>query len=113
MTKRVGGLQDIEKQREIVQAAVVHPERCMAFLRPGRLVTVRVGDQDWGTGVIVAVSVFKLPGGKPGAANQPAAASYLVDTLLQCAPGSAPGELSPPRNPHKTQEWILLCLCSL
>ena len=75
-----------------MQDAILRPERCMAFLRPGRLITVHAGEQDWGTGIIVAVS--RHPGGKPagGTANGSSAGNYMVDVLLECAPGCAPGE---------------------
>lgn len=86
-------MQEVERHRQAMQAAVVQPQRCMAFLKPGRLVRVRVGALDWGVGVIVAVS--RQPGGHgakgAGAQGFNAASMYIVDTLLECAPGLAAG----------------------
>lgn len=67
-------------------AALVTPERCLHFLRPGRLVRVREGDVDWGWGVVVAAMYAGGGGAKGGGGSQAGAAEgYVVDTLLVCA----------------------------
>ena len=35
--------------------ALLRPDRCLHFLRPGRLVAVREGPLDWGWGIVLAL----------------------------------------------------------
>lgn len=49
-----------------------------------------MGAVDWGTGVVVAMSRRSPQKGVPPA-SQSAAAAYIVDVLLECEPGLAPG----------------------
>ncbi|EIE19880.1 HUA enhancer 2 [Coccomyxa subellipsoidea C-169] len=46
---------EIEGAERVLTPALLRPERCMHFLRPGRLVRVREGPYDWGWGIVVAV----------------------------------------------------------
>jgi hypothetical protein len=61
----IGG-QDIEEMERILAPALLRPERCMHFLRPGRLVHVREGPFDWGWGIVVAVHQTPRPKPKVG-----------------------------------------------
>ncbi|KXZ46677.1 hypothetical protein GPECTOR_41g641 [Gonium pectorale] len=73
-----------------LQALLCRPRHCLPFLRPGRLVRVSAGGQDWGTGVVVAVSRRPdAPPPGPGGEDDPEA--YLVDCILSLDPASLPG----------------------
>ena len=40
---------------EALLPALLRPDHCLHFLRPGRLVAVREGPLDWGWGIVLAV----------------------------------------------------------
>lgn len=67
---------------------IVNPGVSLPFLKAGRMIRVRDGDADWGWGVVV--NVVKVDGAEDGNVS-----SFVVDTLLQCAPGAAEGRLVP------------------
>ena len=97
-------MQEIAEKEAIILAEMLRPERCLQFLRPGRLIRVRDGQVDWGWGVLVSVvratpkaALGVLP--PPRDAALPAkedpdahAEAYVLDTLLICAKGSGQGE---------------------
>lgn len=43
-------------QQKRILGLMLSPEKCLHFLRPGRLVKVREGRNNWGWGVVVSVS---------------------------------------------------------
>ncbi|KAG0627922.1 hypothetical protein M758_2G238400 [Ceratodon purpureus] len=76
----------LEKQ---MMAEVLRPERVLLFLKPGRLVKIRDGGDEWGWGVVVNVVKKATPNSgtaSPAVASAPAS-SYIVDVLLYCASG--------------------------
>ncbi|XP_002963518.2 DExH-box ATP-dependent RNA helicase DExH10 [Selaginella moellendorffii] len=79
-------LAELERQ---LMSEIIRPDRIIVFLQPGRLVKVRDGADDWGWGVVINVVKKPTPGGPLPSTivAAPRAASYLVDTLLLCAPG--------------------------
>jgi ATP-dependent RNA helicase DOB1 len=82
------GIAECEKEMLV---HIVEPARALSFLKPGRMIRVRDGDTDWGWGVVVNVVNVGTDGGG-GAGN---VSSYVVDALLQCAPGATEGRLAP------------------
>eukprot|EP00252_Welwitschia_mirabilis_P018829 TRINITY_DN4218_c0_g1_i1.p1 TRINITY_DN4218_c0_g1~~TRINITY_DN4218_c0_g1_i1.p1 ORF type:complete len:993 (+),score=171.89 TRINITY_DN4218_c0_g1_i1:142-3120(+) len=76
----------LEKQ---IMTEITRPERILLFLVPGRLVKIREGTTDWGWGVVV--NVVKKPPSRPSTLPSvimsSRSTSYIVDTLLTCAPG--------------------------
>ncbi|XP_024386921.1 DExH-box ATP-dependent RNA helicase DExH10 [Physcomitrium patens] len=79
-------LAQLEKK---MMAEVLRPERVLLFMKPGRLVKIRDGSDEWGWGVVV--HVVKKPTSNQGTissalATDPAS-SYIVDILLHCASG--------------------------
>ena len=48
-------LQDISGQQRILLPYMMQPDRSLHLLRPGRLVRVREGPNDWGWGIVLAV----------------------------------------------------------
>ena len=84
-----------ECEREML-THMTDPARALTFLVPGRMIRVKDGDTDWGWGAVV--NVVNVGGGGGGGGNGGGtndASSYIVDTLLQCAPGAAEGRLAP------------------
>jgi ATP-dependent RNA helicase DOB1 len=83
----------VKKQADRAQVtvlrAMLQPERCVHFLRTGRIVRVAHGDTDWGYGVVV--SVQRLDGSAPPSAPE----SYIVDTLLCCGTHGPNGQPAP------------------
>ncbi len=76
----------MKKLQATLAASMLRPDRCLHFLRPGRIVRVQDGSVDWGWGVVVSVLRTGAAGKQQGAGH--AASAYVVDTLLCCAPGS-------------------------
>ncbi|KAL7411383.1 antiviral helicase [Mrakia frigida] len=107
----VGEYHDRKKQlQELGQDfrdIITHPTYSLPFLQPGRLVTIKHNDLDFGWGVVVNFSKRQAPKGK-GAPPIPEDASpqsqYIVDVLLACATGST---VSKDRNSSPTN--ILPC----
>ncbi|KAK2080062.1 hypothetical protein QBZ16_002458 [Prototheca wickerhamii] len=92
------GTERLEALDAALAAEIRRPERCLHFLRPGRLVRVRQGATDWGWGVVV--SVLRVDRGMrregeaaPGAGD---ASAYQMDVLLCCA-GARDGQPVPAR----------------
>ncbi|PRW61094.1 superkiller viralicidic activity 2-like 2 isoform A [Chlorella sorokiniana] len=79
------GRQQLAAAAAVVREAVQQPQRCLHFLRPGRIVRVTEGERQWGYGVVVSV-LRKSPQDRVGVPES-ASAAYLVDTLL-CVAGS-------------------------
>ena len=46
--------------------ALLRPDRCLHFLRPGRLVAIREGPLDWGWGIVLAVHRLAKTGSSNG-----------------------------------------------
>ena len=81
--------------RRTLRSALLRPDRLDRVLRPGRLVRVVDGGEDWGWGVVVGVTrgaaVAAASAATP-AAGDDGGTSTAVDVLLPCAPESvAPG----------------------
>ena len=94
---------EIADAAAVMMAEVLRPERCLRFMRPGRLVRIRVAGVDYGWGVVCGVVRRSGPAVPPSAsANAPAAppppdptSAYVLDTLLRVVmPGAGGG---PPR----------------
>ncbi|XP_078443652.1 RNA helicase, ATP-dependent, SK12/DOB1 protein [Wolffia australiana] len=94
---------DIAELEKKIMSEIARPERALLFLCTGRLVKVRDGAVDWGWGVVINV-VKKPPpppGGLPSALAAARSNSYIVDTLLHCAPiVSENGSTPKPCPPH-------------
>lgn len=76
--------------------AILRPDNCLRFLKPGRLVALRClgPGPPWGIGVVVNLSRQATPqanGHADGNGSEQPAPCYVVDTLLECQPGSAAG----------------------
>ncbi|KAH7338097.1 rRNA-processing arch domain-containing protein [Rhizoctonia solani] len=74
------------------RTVITHPTYALPFLQPGRLVTVKHGDQDFGWGVVVNFTQRAAPKNNKSAIAAfealPPQEKYVVDVLLNCAKGS-------------------------
>ncbi|KAJ3723458.1 rRNA-processing arch domain-containing protein [Lentinula guzmanii] len=72
--------------REVIS----HPNYALPFLKPGRLVKVKHGKLDFGWGAVINFSKRSPPKNAPMLqANIPPHEQYVVDVLLNCAPGGS------------------------
>ncbi|KAG9084197.1 ATP-dependent RNA helicase mtr4, partial [Ceratobasidium sp. 392] len=81
------------------RAVITHPTYALPFLQPGRLVTVKHGDQGFDWGVVVNFSQRTAPKVKSAVAAfeaLPPQEKYVVDVLLNCAKGSTTSSKSGP-----------------
>lgn len=74
---------------EDLRAVITHPQYCLPFLNPGRLVRVKWQDEDYGWGVIVAYKTRHQPKGSKE--ELPPHKKYILDIALQLAEGPSIG----------------------
>ena len=92
-------MQQIASKGEIIRKEMLRPEHCLQFMRPGRLVRIKEGSNNWGWGVLVryrrTLNANELGvKTKPSldtilpAKDNPDAISehYVLDVLLECSP---------------------------
>ena len=100
--KLVSLLAEAERcRRTLVEALLTPATRASDFLKPGRLVKVRDGGDDWGWGIAVAVAKTAAAAQAPAeqeaskkdeAREAPADSTVVVvDVLFACEPGSVVG----------------------
>ncbi|CAE7136134.1 unnamed protein product, partial [Rhizoctonia solani] len=79
-----------------LRTVITHPTYALPFLQPGRLVTVKHGDQDFGWGAVVNFTQRAAPKNNKSAIAAfealPPQEKYVVDVLLHCAKGSTAGK---------------------
>ncbi|GAD95519.1 ATP dependent RNA helicase (Dob1), putative [Paecilomyces variotii No. 5] len=84
---------DLRKQlagfTENMQDVISHPNYCLSFIQPGRLVQVRHGDYDFGWGVVV--NYKERRGQKNSTEELQDHQKYVVDVVLKIAKGSSSG----------------------
>ncbi|KAI9930873.1 hypothetical protein ASPWEDRAFT_100680 [Aspergillus wentii DTO 134E9] len=72
-----------------VQAVISHPDHCLSFFQPGRLVHIKHKDQDFGWGILVNFKQRK-PSKNP-AEELTAHQKFIADVLLKVADGASIG----------------------
>lgn len=85
--------QQLEELGKDYQTVITHPTYALPFLQPGRLVTVKHENTDFGWGIVVNFTKRATPKPKEGAPPPPPGSDtpqshYIVDVLLNCASGS-------------------------
>ncbi|PVI07872.1 antiviral helicase [Periconia macrospinosa] len=73
--------QQLDNHTKDMRDVIMHPNYCLQFLQPGRLIKVKYKDYDFGWGAVVEFKVRKANKGD----NIPAQESYLVEALLLVA----------------------------
>lgn len=97
-------LQEIRDLEQQILRETLRPERCLQFMRAGRLLRIHGNDTDWGWGVLVNhVRTTHLTSGqraKPSGAVPPAkenvdapSDTYVLNCLLLCGPTSTQSKL--------------------
>lgn len=97
-----------------IQAVISHPNHCLSFMQPGRLVHITYKDQDFGWGVVVNHKARKTPknSSQEFADNQ----KYILDVLLNIADGPSvatktfedlPAGVRPPTENEKTRMEVV------
>ncbi len=76
----------LDAYAEDMRMVIIHPNYCLPFMQPGRLVEIKDGEHDFGWG---AVLNFTRRQGKSGE-NLPAQEEWVLDVAVQVAEGSAP-----------------------
>jgi ATP-dependent RNA helicase DOB1 len=76
--------QQLDTLTKDMRDVIMHPNYCLQFLQPGRLVRIKFGDHDFGWG---AVTQFVPRKANKGEVLQPQQ-SYMVDVLLTVAADS-------------------------
>ena len=83
--------QQLDQLTSDFREVITHPTYALPFLQPGRLVKVNHQKLDFGWGVVVNFEKRVPPKNKAGPAPEelPAHEQYIVDVLLNCAPGGS------------------------
>lgn len=101
-----------------MQEVISHPDYCLPFLQPGRLVQIKYQDFDFGWGVIVN---YKQRRSKNPNEELKPQQKYVIDVLLQVADGSSsgtrthtdlPSGVVPPKEGEKTKMEVVPVLLS-
>lgn len=76
--------QQLSTYTKDMRAVITHPNYCLKFMQPGRLVRIRHLDYDFGWGAVVSFTSRK-PGKGETKEDIPPQQSYIIDVLLQVA----------------------------
>lgn len=111
----------LDQYNRDIRDVLNHPQYCLSFLQPGRLVRIRLEapseaeetEYDFGWGVIVnfqkALPKFK----NQDLTAAPEPPRYIVDVVLHCAPGTEKRARNPkPCPPDETGEMVVIA-CAL
>ena len=88
---------EVRALQDLTLEEILKPHRCLPLLKPGRVIRVREGAQDWGYGVAVATSRISSDGAdafSPPTSSDKTEA-FIVDTILLFAPGAQDGIVRP------------------
>ncbi|KAI0659087.1 antiviral helicase [Cubamyces menziesii] len=83
--------QQLDQMAADFREVITHPNYCLPFLQPGRLVKVKHQKLDFGWAVVINYQKRLPPKNRPGPKLEdvPAHEQYIVDVLLYCAKGSS------------------------
>ena len=77
--------QQLKTYTQDMRDVINHPNYCLQFMQPGRLVKIRYQDQDYGWGAVVNFTAVKLDRGQRQEQELKPQESYIIDVLLQVA----------------------------
>lgn len=100
---------EIEKKKEELRQIIIIPENVAPFLNPGRLVSIKDGNVDWGWGILVAASRQKIAkddseGTVLEEDNEP---QWVLDVFLPCEPGSVDKHRPCPPSSDKVEGHVV------
>ena len=98
-----GGVQEVADWEQQIMNSMLQPERCLQFMRPGRLLHIQGNDKDWNWGVLVsyvrtanlpAVGVTNASGNilPPREDADKPDDTYVLNCLLLCGQSSSKSE---------------------
>lgn len=79
--------QQLDQMAADFREVVTHPTYALPFLQPGRLVKVKYQELDFGWGVVLNYQKRMPPKNKPVPQELPPHEQYIIDVLLNVAPG--------------------------
>ncbi|KAF5366548.1 hypothetical protein D9758_008994 [Tetrapyrgos nigripes] len=80
--------QQLDQMAADFREVITHPTYSLPFLNPGRLVKVKYDKLDFGWGVVINFQKRLPPKNQPMPEKLPPHEQYIIDVLLNCAPGS-------------------------
>ncbi|TFK65981.1 antiviral helicase [Pluteus cervinus] len=84
--------QQLDQMAADFREVVTHPTYALPFLQPGRLVKVKYQQLDFGWGVIINYQKRLQAKNRPVPEDLPPHEQYVIDVLLNCAPGGVPSK---------------------
>ncbi|EPQ62493.1 Bgt-9 [Blumeria graminis f. sp. tritici] len=72
--------QQLDDYGKDIRSVINHPNYCLQFMQPGRMVYIKYGDQDFGWGAVVNFKPRRPPKGED--AKYPPQESYILDVLI-------------------------------
>lgn len=81
-------VQQLNSYTDDMRQVITHPNYCLPFMQPGRLVHIKHGDQDFGWGAVVNFIERKFPPNTPEDEQKPQL-GWVVDVVLPIADSSA------------------------
>ncbi|MCJ1386484.1 ATP-dependent RNA helicase mtr4 [Xylographa soralifera] len=81
--------QQLSTYTKDMRDVINHPNYCLQFMQPGRLVRIKHMDYDFGWGAVTNFTARKLP--RDQTESIPPQQSYILDVLLQVADSSSNG----------------------
>ena len=76
----------LDAYAEDMRMVIIHPNYCLPFMQPGRLVEIKDGEHDFGWGAVLNFTRRQGKSGEKVAAQE----EWVLDVALQVAEGSAP-----------------------
>jgi len=79
----------LDTYAEDMRNVIIHPNYCLPFMQPGRLVEIKDGDNYFGWGAVI--NFAKRYNGRDSSENLTPQESWILDVALECAEGPTPG----------------------
>ncbi|KAL8990752.1 MAG: hypothetical protein Q9177_000671 [Variospora cf. flavescens] len=108
----------IDTYSEDMKSVIAHPNYCLPFMQPGRLVRIKYQDLDFGWGAVVNFVERKF-GKNEKPKDLPPQETYIIDTLLVMADSSSsatrthqnmPGGIRPPAQGEEGRMQVVPCM---
>ncbi|OJJ44720.1 hypothetical protein ASPZODRAFT_71217 [Penicilliopsis zonata CBS 506.65] len=99
-----------------VQLVISHPNYCLPYIQPGRMVHIKHGEYDFGWGVVVNYKKRKSPNPNQSTEEPEPHKKYIMDVLLNIAEGPAvgtktfedlPSGVRPPQGDEKSRMEVV------
>ena len=78
----------LDSYAEDMRMVIIHPNYCLSFMQPGRLVEVKHGDHNFGWGAVI--NFARRAQSKDSSEQFPPQEQWILDIALICAEGNTP-----------------------